>query len=434
MRESHAFVALDIGTSKVCALLVADDGSSVGRALAAGVAPSAGVRKGVIVGVEEVVQAIALAVRRAERQANREARGAVVSVAGAHLSSLNSRGVVALAAEPTPVARDDVARAVDAARAVLLPPDREIIHVLPRGYTVDGQRGIKNPVGLVGRRLDVEVHLVTAAATPVRNLEQCLRRAGVGLRAFVAQGLAAAEAVVSPEERELGVAVVDVGAGTCDIVVFVEGTPVHTAVLPVGGNNVTRDIAIGLRLPLDVAEELKLQFACADPRSATCDEMLNARTFGGALIEVSRRQLCEIVGARVDETLGLVRAEIARAGGARLLAAGCVLTGGAAELDGFAERAAEVLGMPVRVGQPRLPSGLGGTVDGPAYAAVAGLARWRFEDDSEAAELAARRGRALAIGRATGLAAGRAAAATLSPVAQRFAGWLRAFLPRTDPL
>lgn len=429
MRESDAFVALDIGTSKVCALLVADDGSSVGRALAAGVAPSAGVRKGVVVGVEEVVQAVALAVRRAERLANREADGALVSVAGAHLSSLNSRGVAPLAAEPTPVSLDDVARAVEAARAVLLPPDREVVHVLSRGFTVDGQRGIQNPVGMVGRRLDVEVHLVTAEATPLRNLEQCLRRAGVAPRAFVAQGLAAAEAVLSPEEKELGVAVIDVGAGTCDLAVFVEGAPLHTAVLPVGGNNVTRDIAIGLRIPLDVAEELKLSFACAEPRAAARDEMLSARAFGGTLVEVSRRQLCEIVGARVDETLGLLRAEIARAGGARLLAAGCVLTGGAAALDGFAERAAELLELPVRLGQPRLPLGLAGTVEGPAYAAVAGLARWRSGMACGAEDALAYRGRALAVGRAAGLAAGRAAAATLTPVAHRVAGWLRAFLP-----
>jgi cell division protein FtsA len=420
--DGHTRLALDIGTSKVCALVVADDGPGPGRMLGAGVAPAAGVRKGMIVGVEEVVQAVRLAVRRAERIAQCAATtSAVVAVAGAHLASLNSRGMAALQAAGQAVEHDDVLRAVESARAVLLPPDHEVIHVLPRGFAVDGQRGIRNPVGMVGRRLDAEVHIVAGEVTPLRNLEQCLRRAGLAPLALVSQGLAAAEAVLSSEEKELGVALIDLGAGTCDLVVFQDGAPVHTTVLPVGGNNVTRDIAIGLRIPLDVAEELKLSYACAAVRSTGKDEFLSARTFGGTIVEVSRRQLCTIVAARVDEILELLRAEIQRAGGSRLLPAGYVFTGGAAALDGFLDRAAEMLDGPVRLGQPLFPYGVAGTIDGPAYAVVAGLARWRCFDTFDADALPQRRARAAAVG--------RTAVATLSPVAQRVAGWLRAFLP-----
>lgn len=420
-RDRDTFVALDIGTSKVCALIVGRDGFGGCRVLGAGVSPSAGVRKGVVVGVEEVVQAVTAALRRAERAARCRVARAVVNLAGAHVASLNSRGVAALGEAASAVEPEDVARAVESARAVLLPASHELIHTLPRGFTVDGRGGIQNPRGMVGRRLEVEVHLVTAEATPIRNLEQCLRRAGVAPSEFVAQGLAAAEAVLSPEEKELGVAVVDVGAGTTDLAVFADGAPWHTAVLPVGGNNVTRDIAVGLRVPLDVAEDLKLSFACADGATAAPGEMLSARSFGGEIIEVPRRELCDIVAARVDETLALLRAELERLGGMAPLPAGFVLTGGAVELDGFAERAAELLDAPVRIGRPGLPGALGGRYESPAFAAVAGLARWGRWQAQRSDDAASRRRHVLA--------AGGAAVATLSPVAQRFAGWLRAFLP-----
>lgn len=422
VRDGLTRVALDIGTSKVSALVFTEDTRGVRRVLAAGVAPGAGVRKGMIVGVEEVVQAVTMAVRRAERLARCDVTGgAIVAVAGAHLSSLNSRGMAALPNGGQAIEPADVARAIESARAVLLPPDREVIHVLPRGFAVDGQRGIRNPIGMVGRRLDAEVHIIAGEITPLRNLEQCLRRAGLAPTALVTQGLAAAEAVLSVEEKELGVALIDLGAGTSDLVVFQDGSPVHTAVLPVGGNNMTRDIAIGLRIPMDVAEELKLSYGSAEVYTSGKDELLSARAFGGSVVEVSRRQLCAIIAARVDEMLELLRAEIMRAGGARLLPAGFVLTGGAAELDGLARRAADVLDGPVRLGRPVLPAGVAATIDGPAYAAVVGLARWGCGSDARRTSSTPRHRPAVSVG--------RAAASSLAPVAQRVAGWFRAFLP-----
>lgn len=421
MRDAETFAALDIGTSKVVALVVASDPAGGLRPLGLGTAPSAGVRKGVVVGVEEVVHAVGVALRRAERAARCQVGGAIVNVGGAHLASLNNRGVAPLSETGAAVEPHDVTRALQSARAVLLPPNREVLHVLPRDFAVDGQSGIQNPVGMVGRRLDVEVHVVTAEATALRNLEQCLRRAGVEPLGFVAPGLATAEAILSAEERELGVAVVDYGAGTTDLVVFHDGAPWHTAALPVGGNNVTRDIAIGLRVPLDVADELKLSYACAEAPETGPDEMLAARAFGGAALDVSRRQLCEIVAARVDETLRLVRAELARAGEVRALPAGFVFAGGAAELDGLLDRAAEVLEAPVRLGRPRLPAGVSGGLDVPAYATVTGLVTWARRSVHRRADLP--------VGQRVAVAAGRTAVATLTPAAQRFADWLRAFLP-----
>ena len=376
MEREAVLVGIDVGTSKVCALIgeVGRDGglTIVGK----GVVPAAGLKKAVVVNIEQTVRSIAGAVEHSERSSGYQIDRAFVGVGGQHVESQNSRGAVAVSGHHREVTREDILRATEVARAVTIPSNREVLHVLPRGFIVDGQEGVKDPLGMSAIRLEIETHIVTASATAVRNLAKCVQSANVKIDELVAASLASAEAVLSDTERELGVAVVDIGAGTIDMALFLDGQAYKTAVLPVGGNNVTNDVAIGLKTSLQVAEELKIQHGSCDLSSVRADEMISVSMLGEpAGRTVSRMDICRIIEARMRETFELLRAEI-RLAGEGMLPAGVVLTGGSAQLGGAAALGRDVLDMPVRVAGPTDVGGLTDNILNPAYSTAIGLLLW----------------------------------------------------------
>jgi cell division protein FtsA len=300
-----------------------------------------------------------------------------VAVGGSHITSQNSRGVVAVSGHKREVSREDVARATDAAKAVQTPSNREMLHVIPRGYIVDGQEGIKDPLGMSAVRLEVETHIVFGAATSVQNLSKCITNANVQLDELVIGSLAAAEATLTDTEKELGVLVADIGGGTTDIAIFTDGAVFHSAVLPVGAINVTNDVAIGLRTSLNLAEEIKIKHGTADLREVQPEELLNVAVLGdGGGQTIQRRKLCEIIEARMGEIYSLIAEEVKRSGHGGMLPAGVVLTGGGARIGGAAELAREVFQMPVRVGSPQGVGGLMDQIGNPAFATPIGLLLW----------------------------------------------------------
>ena len=376
MEREAVLVGIDVGTSKVCALIgeVGRDGglTIVGK----GVVPASGLKKAVVVNIEQTVRSITGAVEHSERSSGYQIDRAFVGVGGQHVQSQNSRGAVAVSGHHREVTREDINRATEVARAVTIPSDREVLHVLPRGFIVDGQEGVKDPLGMSAIRLEIETHIVTASATAVRNLAKCVQSANVRIDELVASSLASAESVLSETERELGVAVVDIGAGTIDLALFLDGQSYKTAVLPVGGNNVTNDVAIGLKTSLQVAEELKIQHGSCDLSTVPPDEMVTVSMLGEAAGRtVSRLEICQIIEARMRETFELLRAEI-RLAGDGILPAGVVLTGGAAQLGGAAALGREVLDMPVRVAGPTDVGGLTDNILNPAYSTAIGLLLW----------------------------------------------------------
>jgi cell division protein FtsA len=376
VEREAVLVGIDVGTTKVCALIgeVSRDGRLT--IMGHGTVPASGLKKGVVVNIDQTVRSIADAVERAERLSGWKIDRAFVGVGGSHVSSLNSPGQVAVTAHTREVTREDVNRAIEVARAVSIPSNREVLHVERRGFVVDGQEGVKDPLGMSALRLEVETHIITASATAVQNLSKCVQQAGVKIDELVVNSLASAESVLTETEKELGVAVADIGAGTIDLALFADGSPFHTAVLPIGGNNVTNDVAIGLKTSLPVAEELKIRHGTCDLRTVDDDEQISVAVLGeDAGRTVSRLEVCQIIEARMRETFELLKAEMAQAGPG-MLPAGIILTGGAAQLAGSAELAREVLEMPVRVGGP---SGIGGLVDTlltPAYSTSVGLLQW----------------------------------------------------------
>ena len=377
MEREAVLVGIDVGTSKVCALIgeVSRDGRLT--IMGHGTVPASGLKKGVVINIDQTVRSIADAVERAERLSGWKIDRAFVGVGGQHVESLNSRGQVAVTAHHREVTREDINRAIEVARAVSIPSNRDVLHVERRGFTVDGQEGVKDPLGMSALRLEVETHIVTASATAVQNLTKCVAAAGVKIDELVVDSLASAEAVLSATEKELGVAVADIGAGTIDLALFQDGSPFHTRVLPVGGANVTNDVAIGLKTSIQVAEELKIQHGTCDLRLLGDDaEQISVSVLGeDAGRTVSRLEVSQIIEARMRETFELLRNEI-RAAGVGMLPAGVVLTGGASQLSGAAELGREVLQMPVRVAAP---SGIGGLVDtllNPSYSTAVGLLQW----------------------------------------------------------
>jgi len=369
-------VGIDVGTSKVCALIgeVRRDGglTIIGK----GTVPATGLKKGVVVNIDQTVHSIAQAVEQAERLSGMKIDRAFVAVGGQHVESQNSPGTVAVSGHDREVTREDVNRSTEVARAIQIPSNREVLHVLPRDFSVDDQEGVKDPLGMSAIRLGVEVHIVTASATAVQNLTKCVVAAGVKIDELVASALASSETVASETERELGVAVADMGAGTIDLALFADGSALHTSVLPVGGNNVTNDVAIGLKTSLQAAEELKVRHGTCDLRTVDDDEMISVSVLGEeAGREISRLEVCQIIEARMRETFELTRDRMREAGHG-MLPAGLVLTGGGAQLGGVAELGREVLQMPVRIAAP---AGIGGLVDGlltPAYSNAIGLLLW----------------------------------------------------------
>jgi cell division protein FtsA len=376
--DESIVVGIDVGTTKICTVVARAEGADSIRILGVGIEPSLGMKKGVVVDLKAASQAIARSIEKAERTSGLEVNSALVSLAGAHVSSVNSRGVVGITGGV--IEEDDILRSMDAASAVAIPHNREIIHVIQRDFTVDGQDGIRMPVGMHAYRLEVETHIITAAAATVENLRQCVADSGVEVLQFVLNPLASAEVVLNDTEREMGVVVCDIGGGTTDLAIYIDGNIWHTMVLGVGGNHVTSDIAHGLRLPTEQAEELKLQHGHAVVADVRPDEYFSVRPFGEeAAVQVSRTDLAHIIEARMEEIIVLVLQEIKRSGYDGLLPAGMVLTGGTSALPGIRQLASRVLGLPVRIAQPENIVGMVDKLQSPAYSTSVGLAQWAFK-------------------------------------------------------
>ncbi|NWG34443.1 MAG: cell division protein FtsA [Chloroflexi bacterium] len=375
-------VGIDIGTTKVCTLVgrVEDDKSI--RILGVGIEPSEGVKKGVIVDLGAASQAIMRSVKKAESTSGLEITSALVSIAGSHVSSVNSRGAAAV--NGNVIEQYDIEHALEQAQAVAIPYDREIIHVIQRDFSVDGQDGIRNPKGMHGYRLEVEAHIITASAATVDNLRQCVGAAGVEVQQFVLNPLASGETVLTGQERQMGVAVCDIGGGTTDLAIYVDGDVWHTMVLAVGGNHVTQDIAHGLRLPFAQAEDVKKQQGYAVRAEVGAEEYFAIRPFGEERpVQINRKELAEIIEARVEEIFSLTLQEIKRSGYDGLLPAGMVLTGGASALPGMKRIASRVLNMPVRLAGPENLRGLVDRLNSPAYSTSVGLLRWILSMQSQ---------------------------------------------------
>jgi cell division protein FtsA len=367
-------VGIDVGTTKVCTLVGRVEEKAI-RIMGVGIEPSEGIKKGVIVDLAAASQVITRSVEKAEQTSGVEITGALVSLAGAHVASINSRGVVGVSGEA--IDEVDIARALDAARAVAIPHNREIIHIIQRGFTVDGQDGISTPVGMHGYRLEVEAHIITAAEGTVENLRQCVGAAGVEVLQFVLNPLASGDVVLTDTERQMGVAVCDIGGGTTDLALYVDGHVWHTMVLAVGGNHITNDIAHGLRLPISQAEEIKKKHGYALKSGVGAEEYFTTRAFGeDQPVQISRYDLAHIIEARVDEIFSLTLQEIKRSGYDGLLPAGMVLTGGSSALPGIRQLASQVLSLPVRTAGPENLVGLVDQLKSPAYSTSVGLLRW----------------------------------------------------------
>jgi len=375
MSKRSILTAIDVGTTKVCTI-VADVGEGGGiRVTGVGVTPSVGMHKGLVVNINEAKESIRESVRKAEQTSGHKVESAFVGVTGRHVSSLNNRAVVAITRNDRLVRSDDLKRVLTGARGVKLSADRRLLHVIPRGYAVDGQSGVKNPVGMHGFRLDVEAHIITAAVTSVQNLVKCIRSIGIDIDDLILEPLASSEAVLSEDEKQVGVILADIGGGTTDIAIFREGSIWHTAVLPVAGYQITRDIAIGLGLPFDVAEEMKKKYGSVAPvyetKAGTSSDNLATNGHG-----VSHRDLCDIIRARVEEILRLIMLEMPDSEYETLVPDGIVLTGGSANLAGIEALGRNTLQLPVRVGVPRNIDGIADVLHDPAYATGVGLLLW----------------------------------------------------------
>lgn len=389
-------VGLDVGTSKVCAVIgeLAPTGVDV---IGIGQAPSRGLRKGVVVNIEATVEAIRRAVQDAEQMAGVEVDAVYVSVGGAHLAGLNSRGVVAVQGRHREVTPADVARAVEVARDVPLPPDREILHVLTQAFTVDEHDGIREPVGMLGSRLGVAVHLITGAAAPLQNVVRAVNRSGLTVRDVVLQPLASAESVLTPDERDLGVLLIELGGGTTSVALFREGALWHTAIIPLGGDHVTNDIAVGLRTPAADAEELKKRYGCARSALVLEDETIEVPSIGGRKPRVlSRQTLARIIQARVEEIFALAARGLVQAGLEDAATAGVVVTGGGTLMEGVPELAEATFDLPVRRGIPKWVGGLYDQVESPGFATAVGLVLYGARTERQA-------GGARALGAADGV-------------------------------
>jgi cell division protein FtsA len=370
-KRNSIIVGLDIGTSKVCAIVgeMTEKGVEI---IGVGTHASQGLRKGVVINIESTVESIKKAVTEAELMAGCEINSVFTGIAGGHIKGFNSHGIVAV--KNKEVSERDVERVIDAAKAVAIPMDREVLHILPQDYIIDEQDGIKEPLGMSGVRLEAKVHIVTGAVTSAQNIIKCCNRTGLNVADIVLEPLASAEAVLTPEERELGVALVDMGGGTTDIALFHDGVVKHTAVLAIGGNHLTSDIAAGLRTPIGEAERIKQRFGYARTSMVTKDERVDVPSVGGRNSRtISRQILCEIIEPRLDEIFQLIRREIAKSGYEGSLSSGVVMTGGSTLLRGMVEMAEEVLGMPARPGVPIHVGGLVDVISSPIYATGVGL-------------------------------------------------------------
>jgi len=370
--DKQMIVGLDIGTSKVVALIAEADADGALELIALGSHPSKGLKKGVVVNIDATVEAIGKAVAEAERMAGVQIRSVFAGIAGSHIKSLNSHGIVAI--KNSEVESEDVDRVIDAAKAVAIPADQRILHVLPQEFVIDSQEGIHQPIGMAGVRLEAKVHLVTGSISASQNIAKCIRRCDLEVEDVILEQLASSHSVLTADEKDLGVLLVDMGGGTTDIAVFTEGAIRHTAVIPIAGDQVTNDIAVAFRTPTQFAEEIKLKHACALRQLASPDETIEVPGVGdrGAR-RLARQTLAEVVEPRYEELLGLVQAELRRSGFEDACAAGVVLTGGTAKMEGVVELAEEIFHMPVRLGSPQHVSGLAEVSRNPIHATGVGL-------------------------------------------------------------
>jgi len=373
--EEPVVVGIDIGTTKVCTLVARLEGDSDMRILGVGIEPAQGIKKGNVVDISAATQSISRSIEKAQRTSGLEIESALVSLAGSHVSAMNSRGVVGISGGV--ISQEDIDRALEAAMAVAMPHNREIIHVIQRGFTVDGQEGIQSPVNFSGFRLEVEAHIITAAAATVENLRQCVNGCNVDVLQFVLNPLASGEVVLNKPERDMGVCICDIGGGTSDLAIYINGDVWHTDVLPVAGNQITNDIAIGLHISPEQAEQIKKQYGHAITGEVGEGEFFTLRTFGDDQPkQISRRELAYIIEARVEEIFQLLHQEVRRSGYENLLPAGMILTGGTSQLPGIRQLAADVLNMPVRVARPENLVGLVDQLQSPAYSTSVGLLKW----------------------------------------------------------
>ena len=411
--QERVIVGIDVGTTKVCVLVGELDRDGKLNIVGVGTCPSQGLRRGVVVNIEETVTSIAAALDRAERLSGKKITSSYVGIAGSHIASENSKGFVAISPNHRDITPNDISRAVEVAQAIAIPANREIIHVIPRGYVVDGQEGIKNPIGMSGFRLEVEAHIITGSVSSLHNLIKCVDKAHVDIEDIVLEPLASGLAVLEDGETDLGVTLIDIGGGTTDVAVYTDGAIWHTVVLPIGGNMITSDIAIGLRLPMGVAEELKVTYGHCDPSAIDEDDMIDLSQFMSDCDDlVPRKLLAEIIQARVEELFSMVHEEIKKSGYEGLLPAGVVITGGTAKLPGILEVAGSILDLPVRIGSPLGLHGLANSINRPAYATSVGLLLWGLQHTALMVE-----------------EEDREEVGTMDNAVARFGRWLRAFIP-----
>ena len=374
-QDAPIIVGIDVGTTKICTLVARVEPENKFRILGVGIEPSRGMRKGVVVDIEATSKAIKRSIDKAERTSGLEITSAQVSLAGSHVSSINSHGASGVTGGV--IDQHDVFRALDAAKAVSIPHNRDIVHVIQRGFTVDGQDGIHKPIGMHGYRLEVEAHIITASSTSLDNLEQCINDAGAEVEAFILNPLASAEAVLTETEREMGVVVCDIGGGTTDLAIYINGDVWHTMVLAIGGNYLTSDVAHGLNLPLDQAEKVKIQHGHSMQSEIPEEEVFHIRPFGdNNQTEFRRKDLALIIEARVEEIFSYVIQEIKRSGYDGLLPAGMVLTGGTSSLPGISQFTRKMFNFPVRVAQPENLLGMTDQLNAPAFSTSVGLLEW----------------------------------------------------------
>jgi len=370
--DKNLIVGLDIGTSKIVAIVgevSADDEIEI---IGIGSNRSRGLKKGVVVNIESTVHSIQRAIEEAELMAGCEIHSVYTGIAGSHIRSLNSHGIVAI--RDNEVTAGDVDRVIDAARAVAIPADQKILHILPQEFIIDSQEGVKEPIGMSGVRLEAKVHMVTGAVSAAQNIVKCVRRCGLDVDDIILEQLASSYSVLTDDEKDLGICMVDIGGGTTDIAVFTDGAIQHTAVIPIAGDQVTNDIAIALRTPTQHAEDIKVQYACALTQLANPEESIEVPSVGDRPPRrLARQTLAEVVEPRYEELFTLVQAELRRSGYENLIAAGIVLTGGSSKMEGVVELAEEIFHMPVRIGVPQYVSGLSDVVKSPIYATGVGL-------------------------------------------------------------
>ncbi len=381
MKKRNVVASIDVGTTKICTILADASDADSPRVVGVGISPSKGLHKGLVVNINEARESIRDSVKKAEQASNYKVESAYVGVTGRHVTSMNNRGVVAITRNDRVVRPDDLKRVLTTAQSVKTASDRRLLHVIPRSYAVDGQAGVNNPVGMHGFRLDVETHVITAAVTSIQNLVKCIRSIGIDVEDLILEPLASSEAVLTADEKQVGVILADIGGGTTDVAVFRDGSIWHTSILPVAGYQLTRDIAIGLGLPFDIAEEMKKKYGSVMPVYEGKTDTAPALSQDGH--GVSYQDLCDIVRARVEEVLKLILLEMPSSEYETLVPAGLVLTGGSSNLSGIAALGRDILRLPVRVGTPTDIYGISEVLRDPAYATSVGLLLWGTKNEGK---------------------------------------------------